>query len=380
MNSGVYKITVDGSDKVYIGQSSDLNKRMIQHRCDLRAGKSSKFLQNAYNKYGGQHRFKVLFYCEEADLNEMEIRAIRAYDSYRPSGYNLTEGGEGTRGFKMSEANKEKLRKRNFSSGYAKRVRVARSTALTRKLGRDIPTVESENRERIKAILPTIGQAQLQLAEIVSQIQAIEDTGYGAITAEKNALREELKRLIERLSSIKHQIHFTPVRVALNRARDAIRYSGQTSETLDYLNQVRERLSGELNCTWKHIVVTIVNHGQGLQAEAMRALCDALPRFHRSFFKRPCYTIRGNKGIGDKGNASAHLLYYGPDIEHAQLKEHWLKFATDANRLSDAVWIEQAYNDDQGDLDDSKAVFEAFKQEEERMIEANFSPDMGCWT
>ena len=236
-----------------------------------------------------------------------------------------------------------------------------RTRQLRHSLERDIPTVEAENRERIKAILPTIGQTQLELAEIASQLQAIEDTGYGAITAEKNALREALKRVVERLSSIKHQIHFTPVRIALNGAREAIRGSGQTAEALDYLKQVRERLSGELNYTWKHIVVTIVNHGQGRQAEAVKALCDALPRFHRSQLKRPCYAMTGNKEIGDKGNVHAHLLYYGPDIEHAQLKESWLKFTTNANHPSEVVWIEQAYNDDQGDLDAGKAVFEAIK-------------------
>lgn len=236
-----------------------------------------------------------------------------------------------------------------------------RTRQLRHSLERDIPTVESENRERIKAILPTIGQTQLELAEIASQLQAIEGTGYGAITVEKNALREALKRVIERLSPIKHQIHFTPVRIALNRAREAIRGSDQTAEALGCLKEVRERLSGELNYTWKHIVVTIVNHGQGRQAEAVKALCDALPRFHRSQLKRPCYAMTANKEIGDKGNVHAHLLYYGPDIEHAQLKESWLKFTTNANHPSEVVWIEQAYNDDQGDLDAGKAVFEAIK-------------------
>ena len=236
-----------------------------------------------------------------------------------------------------------------------------RTRQLRHSLERDIPTVEAENRERIKAILPTIGQTQLELAEIASQLQAIEDTGYGAITAEKNTLREALKRVIEGLSPIKHQIHFTPVRIALNRAREAIRGSGQTAEVLDCMKQVRERLSGELNYTWKHIVVTIVNHGQGRQAEAVKALCDALPRFHRSQLKRPCYAMTANKEIGDKGNVHAHLLYYGPDIPQAQLKESWLKFTTNANHPSEVVWIEQAYNDDQGDLDAGKAVFEAIK-------------------
>jgi len=201
----------------------------------------------------------------------------------------------------------------------------------------------------------------MHLADIQHNLSKISDGKYGDITAQKQVLREDLKRLIEGLSPIKHQIHFTPVRIALNRAREAIRGSDQIAEAMDYLKQVRERLSGELNYTWKHIVVTIVNHGQGRQAEAVKALCDALPRFHRSQLKRPCYAMTANKEIGDKGNVHAHLLYYGPDIPQAQLKESWLKFTTNANHPSEVVWIEQAYNDDQGDLDAGKAVFEAIK-------------------
>ena len=236
-----------------------------------------------------------------------------------------------------------------------------RTRQLRHSIERDIPIVEEENRERVTEILPTIGQTQLQLADIVNRLQCIKNTPYGSVTAEKTALREDLKRVVERLSSIKHQIHFTPIRIALNKSREAIRGSGQPAEALDYLTQVRERLSGELNYTWKHIVVTIVNHGNGRQEEAVEALCDALPRFHRSQLIRSCYALTSNKEIGGKGNVHAHLLYYGPDIEHAQLKESWMKFTTNANHPSEVVWIEQAYNDDRGDLDAGKAVFEAIK-------------------
>ena len=119
-----------------------------------------------------------------------------------------------------------------------------RTRQLRHSLERDIPTVEAENRERVTGILPTIGQTQLQLAEIVSRLQCIKNTPYGSVTAEKTALREDLKRVVERLSSIKHQIHFTPIRIALNKSREAIRGSGQSAEALDCLKQVRERLSG----------------------------------------------------------------------------------------------------------------------------------------
>lgn len=236
-----------------------------------------------------------------------------------------------------------------------------RTRQLRHSLERDIPTVEAENRERIKAILPTIGQTQLELAEIASQLQAIKGTKYGAITAEKNALREALKRVIERLSSIKHQIHFTPIRIALNRAREAIRGSGHPTDALDHLARVRGLLSRELNYEWKHIVLNTYNYGEDHTDEAVKALCDALPRFHRSQLKRPCYAMSSNKEFGQKGMAHAHLLYFGPYLDKDALEECWSKITRSVNHPVDYVWIENAYNEDRGDLDAGKAVLEAVK-------------------
>lgn len=236
-----------------------------------------------------------------------------------------------------------------------------RTRQLRHSLERDIPSVELANRQRVRAILPVISQAQMKLADIQQNLRNIDTGEYGSRTDQKDAIRSALKGLVEQLSLIRGQIHFTPIKKAINAARERLRATGLPTDVAAILVRVRELLSRELNYTWKHIVVTVVNHGQGRQAEAVKALCDALPRFHRSQLTRPCYAMTANKEIGDNGNVHAHLLYYGPDIEHAQLKDSWLKFTTNANHPSEVVWIEEAYNDDQGDLDAGNAVFEAIK-------------------
>lgn len=47
---GIYKIIIN--NKVYIGSSFNIQKRLIQHKSDLKNNRhDNQYLQNAYNKY-----------------------------------------------------------------------------------------------------------------------------------------------------------------------------------------------------------------------------------------------------------------------------------------------------------------------------------------
>ena len=63
-NTGIYQIVnlIDG--KRYIGSSSNLKNRLNEHnRCLNKNCHHSKYLQNAYKKYGtGNFKFEILFY------------------------------------------------------------------------------------------------------------------------------------------------------------------------------------------------------------------------------------------------------------------------------------------------------------------------------
>lgn len=98
----IYKITNLINGKQYIGQTSKLyiNNRWCEHKNNARNGKSS-YLYNAIRKYGEDNfEFKVILkHIPICKLNFYEQLLIRKFNTKNPNGYNLTDGGEGTRGF-----------------------------------------------------------------------------------------------------------------------------------------------------------------------------------------------------------------------------------------------------------------------------------------
>lgn len=96
LRSGIYKI-VNPNGKIYIGQAKDLLERKRTY--SRSACKAQRLLFNSLNKYGwNNHIFEII---EEIDfnidkLNELEIKYIKEYNSYRGwsmNGLNLTTGG-----------------------------------------------------------------------------------------------------------------------------------------------------------------------------------------------------------------------------------------------------------------------------------------------
>lgn len=88
---GVYSITNNVTGSVYIGQSRDMRKRWAEHK----RAKSSSAIHNAIRKYGvSNFSFVVLEECEVEDLNKIEAHFVSVFDCVRPSGYNLTSGGD----------------------------------------------------------------------------------------------------------------------------------------------------------------------------------------------------------------------------------------------------------------------------------------------
>ena len=83
--------TIDG--KWYIGQTTHAkpNSRTWRHFAGYR---SSRYLQNAMQKYGKENCRVVTFEkgVERGKLDDLEIRYIAEYDAFYPQGYNLTKG------------------------------------------------------------------------------------------------------------------------------------------------------------------------------------------------------------------------------------------------------------------------------------------------
>jgi len=116
----IYKATNKVNGKVYIGFDSNWPSRIREHI------RQTKYLSRAFNsairKYGeDSFSWEVLYQSRDREytLNVMEPYFIEENESYAPKGkgYNLTKGGEGTRGYKRPDLveynKKQKGKKKN---------------------------------------------------------------------------------------------------------------------------------------------------------------------------------------------------------------------------------------------------------------------------
>ena len=115
----VYRIYNKINGKSYVGQTIHPKKRLYDH---LNGKSKTPAMHNAVQKYGKEaFQFQIIESDISYDnLDNREIYWIAHFDSLKPNGYNLTEGGGGTRGYsasaetkrKIGEANKGKLSNR----------------------------------------------------------------------------------------------------------------------------------------------------------------------------------------------------------------------------------------------------------------------------
>lgn len=96
---GIYKITNNINNKVYIGQSVNISARWKAHRnipFNPNNEEYEKPLYRAIRKYGLENfTFTVLEECLPEELDDKEIYWISKFDSTDiKNGYNLTKGGQ----------------------------------------------------------------------------------------------------------------------------------------------------------------------------------------------------------------------------------------------------------------------------------------------
>lgn len=107
----VYMHTSKTTGKSYVGISKRGFDRRWEEHCRLPC-KGSAF-NNAIEKHGSDDFYhEVLFVSEDGNydkLSEMERHFIKEYSTLAPNGYNMTDGGGGTNGFRFSDTQKERM-------------------------------------------------------------------------------------------------------------------------------------------------------------------------------------------------------------------------------------------------------------------------------
>lgn len=108
----IYKITNLINDKFYIGQTNDFKRRFKDHIYDAISKKLDTYLCRAIRKYGKDNF--IMEIIEIAQTHELvlerEIYWTRLHKYLHPNMYyNLTDGGEGRIGYKLSNEAKKKL-------------------------------------------------------------------------------------------------------------------------------------------------------------------------------------------------------------------------------------------------------------------------------
>ena len=91
--SGIYKITFP-NQKVYIGRSNNIYRRMLEHNNDFR---NKLPIEYAIMKYGKITEFDIIELINDIDeMKQREIYWIKYYDSTnKEKGYNISLGGDG---------------------------------------------------------------------------------------------------------------------------------------------------------------------------------------------------------------------------------------------------------------------------------------------
>lgn len=161
--TGIYIITNAINGKRYIGQSVDIQRRFMDHRCV--SHETNRHLRYALQKYGkAAFRYEILEECTPESLDERE----RFWIAELHPEYNVTDGGQG-RGKRLSEDAIGILRQRGRESWEkkteAEKAKVKRENLVGPKRGHPVS-------ERTRTILREKAVGVKQSAETIEKRKA----------------------------------------------------------------------------------------------------------------------------------------------------------------------------------------------------------------
>lgn len=86
MQPGIYLLRFTGTNKVYVGQSENILYRYKKHIQRMKAGTTTRKLQEAYDMFGIP-TLEIILECDTEDLNKYEQEALDIFDAVK-SGFN----------------------------------------------------------------------------------------------------------------------------------------------------------------------------------------------------------------------------------------------------------------------------------------------------
>ena len=179
----VYQIFNTLNGKIYIGKTSNFNRRLKTHIRIAEVGKEiykEKFqlIHSAINKYRSNMEFSIIqSFLLEKDAFSAEMYWINYFNSNNPKfGYNLTKGGEGSSGLKLSPQHKAKLLVVNVGKITPKstKLKISKSVTKLNQVGENNPnaSITNEKANTIRNMYATGNYNQTQLGSIFNITQS----------------------------------------------------------------------------------------------------------------------------------------------------------------------------------------------------------------
>lgn len=110
--TGIYCFKNLINNKCYIGQAKDITRRYKEHLKRFNSFEEQSLLHKAMQKYGLENfSFFVVQECSVEELNELEKKFIKIYNSIVPNGYNITLGGYNAAPQKLTIVDVEEITK-----------------------------------------------------------------------------------------------------------------------------------------------------------------------------------------------------------------------------------------------------------------------------
>ena len=131
----IYIITNILNAKQYVGITNNLERRWARHK----GANEGQFIHRAIKKHGVNNfvftHFADAFSVESAKI--LERMLIVEHNTLAPHGYNLTAGGDGTFGRKLSEETKAKIKATNKKTWANEALRKSTAKSISRaKMGK----------------------------------------------------------------------------------------------------------------------------------------------------------------------------------------------------------------------------------------------------